>query len=340
MLHMQCVNVHARFALSQTGDEYHCIHRRHVDDPIPRAAEPLTGRPDHRSRIYRLYSVFCQAGISRFPRIDGNVSPPGLFAEYRIVIRYSEEYRPGTAMTPPHADHSANAFPNEEPSSPSEAPKIAAGPADSLGMESLCRELEELVRQRTEELEASREALRAEVALRKRTEAEVQRLSLTDDLTGLSNRRGFLLRAEQLLKLVNRVPTHGWLIYIDLDGLKEVNLASGRDAGDRLIRDAARVLRESFRDSDVVARIGSDEFVVFATGPSTPAAEIEERIARNIEHHNLCYPDQPAVSMCIGVIRCDPHSLHTLDEMIHQADAAMYIEKRRKRERLRDSLPG
>ena len=202
------------------------------------------------------------------------------------------------------------------------------------------QELEERVRQRTEELEAANQELRAEAILRKQMEAKVLRLSLTDDLTGLNNRRGFLLRAEQLLKLVHRVRTFGWLVYIDLDGLKQVNDKEGHEAGDRLIRSAAKVLRESFRDSDVIGRIGGDEFVVFATGSSTPVVEIEERLKRNIEHQNQCFPDQPRLSMSIGVVRCDPHSLHTLEDMIHQADAAMYIEKRRKRDYRREEFGG
>jgi diguanylate cyclase (GGDEF)-like protein len=189
-----------------------------------------------------------------------------------------------------------------------------------------------------QELLAANEELRTEAVLRRRMEAKALRLSLTDELTGLNNRRGFLLRAEQFLKLVKRVPTHGWLIYIDMDGLERVNNDLGHDAGDRLIRSAAKVLRESFRDSDIIGRIGGDEFAVFAAGTSTPAVEIEERLNRNIDHHNLCFPEHPALSMNIGVIRCDPHSLHTLEDMIHQADAAMYIERRRKRDRLRDSI--
>jgi diguanylate cyclase (GGDEF)-like protein len=200
------------------------------------------------------------------------------------------------------------------------------------------QELESRVLQRTRELEAANEELRAEATLRKEMEAKVLRLSLTDDMTGLNNRRGFLLRAEQMLKLVDRVHTRGWLIYIDLDGLKEVNDRLGHDAGDRLIASAAKVLRESFRDSDILGRVGGDEFVVFATGSSTPATEIEERLNQNIAHQNLCHPSEPQLSMSIGVIRCDPHSLHNLEEMIHQADAAMYIEKRRKRARLHDQL--
>jgi diguanylate cyclase (GGDEF)-like protein len=197
-------------------------------------------------------------------------------------------------------------------------------------------ELEERVRQRTEELEAANQELRSQAVVRKQMEAKVLRLSITDELTGLNNRRGFLLRAEQMLKLVERVHTHGWLIYIDLDGLKNVNDDRGHDAGDRLIRSAAAVLRDSFRDSDVVGRIGGDEFAVFATGSSRPAMEIDVRLRQNIESYNSRFPDQPRLSMSIGVTRCDPNAMHTLEDMIHQADAAMYIEKRRKRE----NIPG
>lgn len=197
-------------------------------------------------------------------------------------------------------------------------------------------EMEERVHERTEELEAANQQLREEAALRKQMEAKILHLSLTDDLTGLSNRRGFLLRAEQMLKLVNRVPTNGWLAYIDIDGLKRVNDAHGHDAGDQLIRSAAKVLRESFRDADILARIGGDEFVVFAAGAATPAVEVELRLRNNIIHHNQFFSDQPPLSMSIGVIRCDPHALNTLEDIIHQADAAMYIEKRRKRASAKD----
>jgi diguanylate cyclase (GGDEF)-like protein len=199
-------------------------------------------------------------------------------------------------------------------------------------------EMEERVRIRTQQLEAANRELRAEAQLRRRMESKVMRLSITDELTGLSNRRGFLMRAEQMLKLVHRLHTHGWLVYIDLDGLKHVNDTQGHEAGDRLIRGAAKVLRESFRDSDILGRIGGDEFVVFATGAATPVVEIEERLARNIQHHNRFHPGQPPLSMSIGVIRCDSNAVDTLDDMIHQADAAMYIEKRRKRASLDDRL--
>jgi diguanylate cyclase (GGDEF)-like protein len=200
------------------------------------------------------------------------------------------------------------------------------------------QELEERILQHTQALESAREGLRSETLLRKQMEARVKHLSLTDEFTGLANRRGFLVRAEQMRKLVNRVHSHGWLIYIGIDGVSQVKDQMGSEAGDQLVRNAAKVLRECFRDSDIVARIGSDEFIVFAAGDSTPAVEIGERLAANIEYFNQCYPAQPALALSVGAIRCDPHSAHTLEEMIYQADAAMYIERRRKRARLQDEL--
>jgi diguanylate cyclase (GGDEF)-like protein len=279
--------------------------------------------------------------------VMANRSPvciPNVFEDDRIPV---EAYRPtfvrSLAMVPIRTHEPIGAIGNywaTEHTPTTEQLKLLQALADStaVAMENIRvhQELESRVLQRTQELEATNEELRTEAQLRKRMEAKVMRLSVTDELTGLNNRRGFLLRAEQMLKLVTRVHTQGWLIYIDLDGLKRVNDLHGHDTGDRLIKAGAKVLRESFRESDIIGRIGGDEFVIFATGTATPAIEIEERLRQNTAHHNLCFPDQPPLSMSIGVIRCDPHALHTLDDMIHQADAAMYIEKRRKRARLQE----
>jgi diguanylate cyclase (GGDEF)-like protein len=276
------------------------------------------------------------------------VSIPDIYQDPRVPF---EAYRPtfvqSLAMVPIRTQDPIGAIGSywAQTHVPTEAEvQILQALADStaVAMENIRirEELEECVQQRTAELQAANDELRTEAQLRKQMEAKVLRLSLIDDLTGLNNRRGFLMRAEQLLKLVSRIHTHGWLIYIDLDGLKQVNYLHGHETGDLLIQGAAKVLKESFRDSDILGRIGGDEFVVFATGTSTPAVEIEDRLRQNIAHYNACYPEQSPLSMSIGVIRCDPHSLHTLDDMIHQADAAMYIEKRRKRSQLQDEPAG
>jgi diguanylate cyclase (GGDEF)-like protein len=274
------------------------------------------------------------------------VTIPDIYQDSRIP---AEAYRPtfvrSMAMVPIGKESPIGAIGNYWATTHTPTPEqlqilqaLAGSTSAALENLRLRHELEERVRERTEELESAHEELRSEIVLRKRMEAEVLRLSLTDELTDCNTRRGFLLHAEQMRKLVYRFHTHGWLIYIGLDKLQEVNDQLGREAGDTLIRSAAKVLRESFRDSDVLGRIGGDEFAVFATGPTTPAREIEERIAANIEHHNQCFPDQPSLSMSIGIVRCDPQTPHSLEDMIHQADAAMYIEKRRKRSRQRDAM--
>jgi diguanylate cyclase (GGDEF)-like protein len=129
------------------------------------------------------------------------------------------------------------------------------------------------------------------------------------------------------------------MLYIDLDGLKQVNDECGHEAGDRLIRSAAKVLRESFRESDILGRIGGDEFVVFATSTTAPIEEMCERMQRNVDYYNSHFVNEPTLSLSTGAVRCDPHSPTTLEDLIHQADAAMYIEKRRKRSRLQYELP-
>jgi diguanylate cyclase (GGDEF)-like protein len=273
---------------------------------------------------------------------------PDIYEDARIPV---EAYRPtfvrSLAMVPIRTQAPIGAIGNywaaHHVATPGEL-RILQALADStaIAIENIRihAELEQRVRERTEQLEAANQELRAEAVLRKQMEAKVMRLSLTDELTGLSNRRGFLLRAEQMLKLVHRVHTQGWLVYIDIDGLKQINDTLGHDAGDRHIRNAAKVLRESFRDADILGRIGGDEFVVFAAGAATPAVEIELRLRNNIIHHNQFFSDQPSLSMSIGIIRCDPHALNTLEDIIHQADAAMYIEKRRKRAYLQNESSG
>ncbi len=271
--------------------------------------------------------------ISKDPRIPMEVYRPGNVTSLAMVpIRtYNPIGTIGNYWSAPH-----------HPTSTQMQLLQALADSTAVVMESvlLQQQLEERVHQRTLELEAAIKELRAEAQLRKQMETRVLHLSLTDELTGLSNRRGFLLRTEQLLKLAHRFYTHGRLFYIDLDGLKCVNDELGHDAGDQLIRMAANVLRESFRDSDVLGRIGGDEFVVFATGSATPFSEIQNRLLRNLDHHNRLPGDLPPLSMSIGAVRCDPHSNQSLEDLIHRADAAMYIEKRRKREQGLTALEG
>lgn len=180
-------------------------------------------------------------------------------------------------------------------------------------------ELEQRVRDRTRELEA-------EVAERRKAEEEVRQLSLTDDLTGLHNRRGFMLLAEQEWKVARRAGVSCALVYVDLDGLKDVNDTFGHEAGDALLRDAGRVLRTTFRDADVVSRLGGDEFAVFALACPPDAAAVKARLSARCEEFNRQPGRGYRLSMSVGVVPCDPGA--SLAQLVSRGDAAMYNEKK------------
>jgi PAS domain S-box-containing protein len=103
-----------------------------------------------------------------------------------------------------------------------------------------------------------------DVTDRKKAEEQLRNLSLADDLTGLYNRRGFLTLAEQELKMANRLKRGMFLLFADLDHLKEINDRFGHQEGDRALMDVTHVIKETFRDPDIIARIGGDEFVILA----------------------------------------------------------------------------
>lgn len=190
-------------------------------------------------------------------------------------------------------------------------------------------ELEQRVQDRTLELEFANAQLREEVKERKNAEATVQRLSITDELTGLNNRRGFLLLAEQQLKLARRVNTSVCLLFIDLDGLKQINDRLGHKMGDRMIADAAHILRQTFRESDVVARLGGDEFAVFVPGCGT-GDDVVSRLEDTVKQFNAATERPYALSMSIGLSSCQVDGTTSLEHMIAQADQLMYEHKQTK----------
>ena len=106
--------------------------------------------------------------------------------------------------------------------------------------------------------------LRRQTLLREKLEEELLSLSITDPLTGLHNRRGFLSLAEQQLKLSDRNKRGMQLYFADLDGLKWINDTLGHEEGDKALIEAATVFKETFRTSDIIARLGGDEYAALA----------------------------------------------------------------------------
>ena len=157
---------------------------------------------------------------------------------------------------------------------------------------------------------------------------DAERLARTDALTGLANARAFTERLRQEVARAQREGTSLCLGYVDVDNLKAVNDAYGHGAGDELLREVARAIRQSVRASDVAARLGGDEFAVLFVGMKQDAAEaaagrLLERLRRLDELHpgrNL------GASIGVAMYAAPPE---TAEEMIRTADAAMYDAKQR-----------
>jgi diguanylate cyclase (GGDEF)-like protein len=191
-------------------------------------------------------------------------------------------------------------------------------------------ELEQRVRDRTAQLQVVNNELRAEVSERRKAEAEVWRLSMTDELTGLCNRRAFFSLAKEQLAQARGEDGSSSLIFADVDGLKQVNDEFGHDAGDDMLRDAAKLLKRGFRESDVVARLGGDEFAVLAATPEGSASEIQDRLQREADRFNRAGTRQYELSISVGVVPCI--SVDRLEEAVARADTAMYRHKRSKKD--------
>ena len=161
---------------------------------------------------------------------------------------------------------------------------------------------------------------------------EIRSLAITDELTGLYNRRGFLASATPQLKLAHRHTENVLLLFCDVNNLKAINDSFGHQAGDLALARAARALEETFRDSDILARLGGDEFAVMASDASFPNRHsIVSRIEKSLEKGNA-EETRYKLSFSIGVARFDPQTPVSLGELMARADQDMYVHKKSHRE--------
>ncbi len=171
-----------------------------------------------------------------------------------------------------------------------------------------------------------------EVSERKQYEEEMRALSITDQLTGLYNRRGFMTLAEQQLRVADRTKKGMLLLFVDLDDVKGINDTFGHRKGDEALIEAANVLREAFRESDIIARIGGDEFAVLALGASADYPNLmRNRLLKHIDLHNSRENREYAISMSLGIAFYHPDIPCSIDELMSRADALMYEDKKSKR---------
>jgi len=160
---------------------------------------------------------------------------------------------------------------------------------------------------------------------------ELRQMALTDELTGLYNRRGFLVLALHQLKLCRRNSQPAIIFFADVDGLKHVNDIHGHACGDELLVRCSAVLRATFRDSDIIARLDGDEFAIFAAEQQDLSQEsVCTRLNAHIADQNAIGGQVP-LSVSVGAARFDPNRPYSLAELLMAADRAMYCEKRHRR---------
>lgn len=166
---------------------------------------------------------------------------------------------------------------------------------------------------------------------RHRLTSALRSLSLIDDLTGLYNRRGFADLGEQHLKLARRTARAVLLVFLDVDRLKTINDTLGHHVGDRALCQVADLLRDTFRQSDIIARMGGDEFAVLALDAQEDyQEELLSRLREKVKDQNQRSREPYRLSLSLGTARFDGEGRTRLDDLLARADEEMYQEKRAK----------
>ncbi len=162
-------------------------------------------------------------------------------------------------------------------------------------------------------------------------EKEIHDLTLRDHLTGLYNMRGFYLLAEQTLRLAQRAQLPFSVLFIDLDGLKQINDKLGHNAGSAYLAETGELVDETFREGDVKGRFGGDEFVVAGQFSKVGIEIATQRLITSAAERTAKSRREFPLSLSIGHVTAEYHSTETLKELVTKADEAMYKEKRRKK---------
>ncbi len=165
------------------------------------------------------------------------------------------------------------------------------------------------------------------IARQQRLVEELERLSLVDELTGLRNRRGLLLAAQQVVAMADRQDTAVTVLFLDVDNMKAINDTRGHDAGDRALVNVANAIRRSTRGSDVAARLGGDEFVIAILGESSDGLLVRRRILSELRRGH----GEPGITVSIGIASREPSGRDPIEDVLQAADREMYEARARRR---------
>ena len=158
-------------------------------------------------------------------------------------------------------------------------------------------------------------------------------LATIDELTQISNRRGFSALAHHALNLCKRMNKPASLFFFDLDFFKEINDRYGHAEGDNALVNFSKILKESFRESDVVGRLGGDEFVALLTNANQAETQlILNRLEQVLKDFNSKQTDRGYnIVYSVGMVEFDPSRHHSINDLLVEGDRLMYAQKREKR---------
>ena len=170
-----------------------------------------------------------------------------------------------------------------------------------------------------------------DITKQKLLEGQLHAMSLTDELTGLYNRRGFFALSQQQLKIAERTKKDMLLFFVDLDKMKQINDTLGHQEGDKALIEIATIFKEVFRESDIIGRMGGDEFAILAIDTTAETREaLTHRLYNILDDYNRPEGRNYQLCLSIGIAHYNPETPSTLDELMAQADTLMYEEKRKK----------
>jgi diguanylate cyclase (GGDEF)-like protein/PAS domain S-box-containing protein len=172
-----------------------------------------------------------------------------------------------------------------------------------------------------------------DITERKNYEAQLHHMSISDELTGLFNRRGFMTLADKHLKMAQRCGKDVFLLYADFDNMKWINDTHGHPVGDNALVETAVILKNTFRQADLIGRVGGDEFIVMMSEPRERNGEVVvlERLATEIAKANDRAHRKYQILLSIGTVRYNHLEQTTIDELMSQADLLMYEDKKKKK---------
>ncbi|MEA3547649.1 MAG: diguanylate cyclase, partial [Thermodesulfobacteriota bacterium] len=167
-----------------------------------------------------------------------------------------------------------------------------------------------------------------DISERKKLEERLHQLSITDELTNILNRRGFITLAEQQLKVADRRKNPFYLLYADVNNMKLINDTHGHSSGDEALKQVAMALK-MFRESDIVGRLGGDEFAALFSGESGELTKelITKRFNENLQIVSKQRDRKFKLTISVGIIRYDPLNPCSLPDLLSRADQLMYKHK-------------